>query len=73
MIWVFASVLSCVLGALIWQHRALSVQEAKVEARLKFIEGQMGATQRAIVKVDGKLNDIARKLGQQAVPLGDIK
>lgn len=80
MIWVFASVIVVCVTALVWQRTAMrgSTSEFKaalaaVHTEIDFVKGQLGATQRAVVKVDNKLVKIAHRVGQDEVPMGEIK
>lgn len=71
---VFLSVLCATLGALKWKRldneakgvSALPRLEA-AEQKLLFLEGQLGETQRACVKVDNKLVKLAQAAGHGGV------
>ena len=75
MIWLFFSVVVASAAAIWWKYLDNHIQGIHIEPRTKaleglneFLKGQMGATQRALVKVDNKLVKLAQAMGKQEMP-----
>ena len=73
--WLLLSVLVASLAALGWKLLDLKQTQMRVLPQLDgllkradFLAGQLGETQRAVVKVDNRLTKLAQAIGQHLPP-----
>jgi hypothetical protein len=69
MMWIFLSVLVLVLGGLYAQNRYYVHQKRREAEDLEFIKGQIGATQRAVKKLEDMLAQVMVGRGGGRVPI----